>query len=79
MASLTPGTLTFDSISDTMPNAINSFEGEIERLMEIENPTSVDLFAMQKSITEWSLASSTISTVLKTLSDTLKGTLQKIN
>jgi Type III secretion needle MxiH, YscF, SsaG, EprI, PscF, EscF len=79
MASLSPGTLTFDSISDTMPNAINSFETEIERLMEIENPTSVDLFAMQKSITEWSLASSTISTVLKTLSDTLKGTLQKIN
>ena len=79
MASLTPGTLTFESVSDTMPASINNFELEIERLMEIENPTSVDLFAMQKSITEWSLASSTISTVFKTLGDTLKGTLQKIN
>ena len=79
MASLTPGTLTFDSVSDTLPAAINNFELEIERLMEIENPTSVDLFAMQKSITEWSLASSTISTVFKTLGDTLKSTLQKIN
>jgi hypothetical protein len=80
MASTIPsGTLTFDAISDQMPAVINEFEDDIEGLLELTNPTSTDLFAMQKAITEWSLASNTISTVLKTLGDTLKSTLQKIN
>ena len=78
MATLTPGSLNFESITGTLPGAINGFETKIEDLMNIENPTSVQLFEMQQAITQWSLASTTISTVLKTLGDTLKGTLQKI-
>jgi hypothetical protein len=37
-----------------------------------------DLLQMQRAMSEWSLAVTTISTVMKEMSDTLKGVIQKL-
>ena len=71
--------VTFSSIGDQVPGALAAFETKIDALTSKPELTTGELFDLQRAVTEWSLATNTYSTVLKSLGDSLRGTLQKIN
>ena len=71
--------LTFDTISGNMPTALGNIENDINTFTQNPNPTASDLFQEQLAVTKWGLIVSNFSTILKTLGDTLKNTLQKIS
>lgn len=71
--------VTFSSIADNLPDTLKVFEDRMNVLIDKGDLTSTELFELQRYVTEWSLASNTYSTILKSLGDSLRGTLQKIN
>lgn len=71
--------ITFSSIADNMPVTLSGFEDKMNTLIDKGDLTSTELFELQRYVTEWSLAANTYSTILKSLGDSLRGTLQKIN
>lgn len=72
--------VTFSSIADGVPATLQTFEDRITALTESGRElTSAELIDLQRMTTEWTLAANTYSTIIKTLGDSLRGTLQKIN
>lgn len=71
--------VTFSSIAANVPTTLENFETKIDALTSKTDLTSGELFDLQRAVTEWTLAANTYSTVLKSLGDSLRGTLQKIN
>lgn len=72
--------VTFSSVTDGVPGTLKIFEDRIEALTESGRElTSAELIDLQRATTEWTLAANTYSTIIKTLGDSLRGTLQKIN
>ena len=71
--------VTFGTIAGNIPTTLASFEAEIEALVAKPELTSGEMIELQRMTTEWTLAANTFSTILKTLGDSLRSTLQKIN
>lgn len=73
--------LTFNSIAANVPTTLKTYEDQIKALTDADNGnlTSGDLFTLQQLTTQWSLAATTYTTILKSLGDTMRGALQKIN
>ena len=73
--------ITFDSIAGQVPGILSNLEGDIQQVLNkpADQQESTDFIQLQQMTTEWSLAANTVSTVIKTLGDALRGTLQKIN
>lgn len=71
--------VTFSTIADGVPASLATFEADIEALIDKGDLTSTELFQLQQAVTEWTLAANTYSTILKSLGDSLRNTLQKIN
>jgi hypothetical protein len=67
-------------ISANFSGVVTPLESSIQALVD-QNPadvTSTDLLQLQFEVSQWSIVNTSYSTVIKTLGDTLKGTLQKI-
>jgi hypothetical protein len=71
--------VTFSTIAGNIPTTLAGFESQIEALVAKPELTSAELIDLQRMTTEWTLAANTFSTILKTLGDSLRSTLQKIN
>ena len=72
--------VTFSSIAGGVPATLATFENRITELTASGRElTSAELIDLQRMTTEWTLAANTYSTIIKTLGDSLRGTLQKIN
>ncbi len=76
MASI--GGLTYNDISTNLLNSLGSFESVIQEKMQISNPTTTDLFALQVAFTQYTTFVSTQSGILKSFGDELKSIIQKI-
>lgn len=76
---MTATTLSFGLVADTAGKNVASKEGNLAEFIEKmdANPTTADLINMQRHMTEWSLLVDLNSTLNKTLSDTMKGVVQK--
>lgn len=71
--------VTFSSITDGIGVTLDRFEAPIDAMIDKGDLGAAELIDLQKMTTEWTLAANTYSTILKTLGDALRGTLQKIN
>jgi type III secretion protein F len=71
--------LQMGMIAGQMQGALDRMEQDLLALgATVDAPTVEDLLQMQRAMSEWSLAVTTISTVMKEMSDTLKGVIQKL-
>lgn len=76
----TAGSLSFSSISAPVSSTLNTMESQINSVLGNNNGnlTATDLFNLQMQVSQWSIANETFSTMIKSLKDTLSGTLNKI-
>lgn len=72
--------LTFDSINSTVSKVAASREAALKKtLSEMgDSPSTGDLLKMQQEVQQWSMFTQIQSTLVKEVSDTIKGILQKI-
>ncbi len=72
-------TMSFKFVHDNAGAKVTAKEGELAAFIEKMDaePTTADLINMQRHMTEWSLMVDLNSTLNKTLSDTMKGVVQK--
>ena len=73
--------INFSVVNSSIYSAVQNRETQLrERITSIdntENPGSLDLLMMQQEIQQWSMMIQIQSTVVKELSDTMKGIIQK--
>ena len=73
--------INFELVNSSVYSAVQAREAKLRtRIEEIgaeENPGSLDLLMMQQEIQQWSMMIQIQSTVVKELSDTMKGIIQK--
>lgn len=69
----------FGNINNTMGNAANALETQLQDFSTTMNPNSTaDMLKMQQMMQEWSLATSLQSSTVKSLGDALRGIIQKM-
>ncbi|MFC7557599.1 EscF/YscF/HrpA family type III secretion system needle major subunit [Pseudoroseomonas wenyumeiae] len=71
------GSLTFDQISLSLGEVTARREAELHGSTLSSSPSTAELLAMQQQVQQWSMLTQTQSTIVKELSDTLKGIVQK--
>ena len=73
--------LNFEVVNSSIYNAVQAREAKlrtrIEEIGQDENPGSLDLLMMQQEIQQWSMMIQIQSTIVKELSDSMKGIIQK--
>lgn len=71
---------TLGDISTNFSGVVTPLETSIKAIVDKDpaDVTSTDLLQLQFEVSQWSLVNTSYSTVIKTLGDTLKGTLQKV-
>jgi type III secretion protein F len=71
--------LTFDYINATVAQAVSSRETVLlDRIAGLgTNPTTQDLLAFQQQIQQWTMMTQIQSTLVKEVSDAMKGVIQK--
>lgn len=72
-------TISFAMIDDKVGAHLKTKETNLNKYITDlgETPTTADLIALQRNTTEWSLMVDLHATLNKTLSDTMKGVVQK--
>ncbi|WP_159910913.1 EscF/YscF/HrpA family type III secretion system needle major subunit [Pantoea sp. 18069] len=71
--------LTFNAISSTIAQVTSSREASLKAtLSEMgDSPSTADMLKMQQEVQQWSMFTQIQSTIVKELSDALKGVIQK--
>jgi len=83
MATIAPVTnangLTFDYLSNSIGQVVQTKEAELRTLVASTgaNPSTADLLSLQQQVQQWTLMTQVQSTVIKEVSDALKGIVQK--
>jgi len=83
MAGFSPTTggagVTFDTINSTLYNVVQTKEQDLRTQISAlgPSPTTADLLNMQSQLQQWTMLVQVQSTVVKELSDALKGIVQK--
>lgn len=81
MAIISGTGINFETVNRTIAQAVTSREASLRNTIadvgSRENPSSVDLLIMQQEIQQWSMMIQIQSTVVKELSDSMKGIIQK--
>lgn len=76
---VTSSGLTFDYINNSVATAVQNREAEL--LNQIgrlgDTPTTGDLLALQQQIQQWTMMTQIQSTLVKEISDAMKGVIQK--
>lgn len=71
--------LTFDYINNSVANAVRTKEASL--MTQISklgtDPTTADLLALQQQIQQWTMMTQVQSTLVKEISDAMKGVIQK--
>jgi type III secretion protein F len=74
------GSLSFDSINTTVASAVSATEVKLQARVAGMDPANVsptDLLLLQQDVSKWSMMTQVQSTLVKELSDTMKGIIQK--
>lgn len=71
--------LTFDFINNSVSNVVQSREAALRTQISSlgPNPTSADLLNLQQQIQQWTMMTQIQSTLVKEVSDAMKGVIQK--
>ena len=71
--------LSFDFINNSVATAVRSKESELTNQISAmgKNPTTGDLLALQQQVQQWTMMTQVQSTIVKELSDAMKGVIQK--
>lgn len=71
--------LTFDSINSSIAQVTTTREAALKQTISGlgESPTTSDMLKMQQEIQQWSMFTQIQSTIVKELSDAMKGVIQK--
>jgi type III secretion protein F len=83
MATITPVStsngLSFDYLNNSIGQVVQTKESELRTLISSigANPTTADLLMLQQQVQQWTLTTQIQSTVIKEVSDALKGIVQK--
>lgn len=71
--------LTFDYINNSVAKAAQSRETELQTLIGTlgDNPSTTKLLGLQQQIQQWTMVTQIQSTLVKEISDAMKGVIQK--
>ncbi|MEG1767076.1 MAG: EscF/YscF/HrpA family type III secretion system needle major subunit [Comamonas sp.] len=71
--------LTFDSINSSIAQVTTRREASLKELIGGlgDSPSTADMLSMQQQIQQWSMFTQIQSTIVKELSDAMKGVIQK--
>lgn len=71
--------LTFDYINSTVNKAMKTQEEELKSTIAGlgDNPSTQDLLMVQQEVAQWTLMSQIQATLVKEISDAMKGVIQK--
>ncbi len=72
--------VTFDYINTTVASAVNSSESTLKTRVANLDPASAsptELLLLQQEVSKWTMMTQIQSTLVKELSDTMKGIIQK--
>lgn len=71
--------ITFDSISGSIAKITESREASLKTTLEGmgQSPSTSDMLKMQQEVQQWSIYTQIQSTIVKEVSDALKGVIQK--
>lgn len=71
--------LTFDSINSSIAQVTTTREAALKQTIGGlgESPSTSDMLKMQQEIQQWSMFTQIQSTIVKELSDAMKGVIQK--
>lgn len=72
--------VTFDFINSSVASAVNSAEATLKTKVASLDPTNAsptELLLLQQDVSKWTLMTQIQSTLVKELSDTMKGIIQK--
>lgn len=72
--------LSFDGINTTVASAVSASEARLQARVAGMDPANVsptDLLLLQQDLSKWSMMTQVQSTLVKELSDTMKGIIQK--
>jgi len=75
----TTSALNMDFLNDTVMKSIGRQEQDLKTTIEKagNNPTTGDLLMLQQGVQKWSMTVQIQSTMVKELSDAMKGVIQK--
>lgn len=78
IAALNSG-ITFDYINSSIASVVQSRESDLKTQISKlgVNPTTTDLLNLQQQIQQWTMVTQIQSTLVKEISDTMKGVIQK--
>lgn len=78
MISSTNG-LTFDYINNTVASAVKAKEADLQtQISKLGTaPTTTDLLMLQQQVQQWTMMTQIQSTLVKEVSDAMKGVIQK--
>lgn len=71
--------LTFDSINSSIAKITSRREASLKELIGSlgDSPSTTEVLSLQQQIQQWSMFTQIQSTIVKEISDTLKGVIQK--
>lgn len=71
--------LTFDSINSSIAQVTTRREASLKELIANlgDSPSTSDMLSMQQQIQQWSMFTQIQSTIVKEISDAMKGVIQK--
>lgn len=71
--------ITFDSINSSIAQITSRREATLKTTLEGmgESPNTTDMLMMQQQIQQWSIYTQIQSTIVKEISDAMKGVIQK--
>jgi type III secretion protein F len=79
MTAIASSGLTFDYINTSVATAVRSKEADL--MTQISklgtDPTTTDLLVLQQQIQQWTMMTQVQSTLVKEISDAMKGVIQK--
>ncbi len=76
---VTSSGLTFDYINNSVATAVQSKEADLQAQISRlgASPTTGDLLVLQQQIQQWTMMTQVQSTLVKEISDAMKGVIQK--
>jgi type III secretion protein F len=68
-----------DFLNDTVMKSLQTQEDDLKTAIQKtgSNPSTADLLALQQGVSQWSMTVQIQSTMVKELSDAMKGVIQK--
>jgi type III secretion protein F len=76
---MSTGTLSFSGINTAVLDNVEIKEGDLKGAIDTvgPNPSTLDLLKLQQKMQEWSMLVDLQATLTKTVSETMKGIIQK--